>query len=195
MDRTREVAEHALAEQPTGFAALTTYMHAALDLRVSAVIPLALGHLDLDDEELGPARERSSAAIEQIVAAAHAEGSLHPDLTFAEVGMLLVRLSRPVPGPVPKDLNDRLAHWHLDVVLAGLSAGTTSPAGPALSRAPTLRRCARRAPDRAGAPSDPPDGRAARVGLDRPGSARSVLDSGYCASAECGLAAFCRGDR
>jgi hypothetical protein len=39
--------------------------------------------------------------------------------------MLLVRLSRPLPGPVPPELNDQLAHRHLDLLVEGLR-----PAGP-----------------------------------------------------------------
>ena len=51
------------------------YMHAVLDLRVSAVMPLALDRLDLDDPELGPAREASATAVERLVDAAHDDGT------------------------------------------------------------------------------------------------------------------------
>jgi hypothetical protein len=33
---------------------------------------------------------------------------------------MLIRLSRPLPGPFPRDLNDSLAHRHLDLLLDGM---------------------------------------------------------------------------
>jgi hypothetical protein len=57
---------------------------------------------------------------------AQADGALRPDVTFADIGLLLIRLSRPLPGPFPHALDQRLAHRHLELVLAGLRAG---PAG------------------------------------------------------------------
>lgn len=56
------------------------------------------------------------------------------EISFGDIGTLLVRLSRPLPGPVPTDVNDELAHRHLDLVLAGLRAGPDVP-GKGLSRA------------------------------------------------------------
>jgi AcrR family transcriptional regulator len=135
--QTRAAAEGALADERDAFAALTRYMHTALDLRVSAVIPLVLDKLDLDDTELRPARDASASALAQIVDAAHHDGSLPEEVTFADIGMLLVRLARPLPGPIPPDLNDALAHRHLDLLIDGLrqKGKRGKPlAGPALSR-------------------------------------------------------------
>lgn len=120
LGRTREVAEKALAEEAEGFDALARYLGEALEARVSAVIPLVLDKLDLDDDQLGPAREASAAAIQRIVDAAHADGSLHPQVTFADIGTLLVRLSRPLPGPVPADIDAQLARRHLELMIRGL---------------------------------------------------------------------------
>jgi transcriptional regulator SbtR-like protein len=105
-----------------------------LDLRVSAVVPLALELLDLDEADVAAVRDRSAAAVEALVDAAHEDGSLAPEISFGDIGTLLVRLSRPLPGPVPADVNDELAHRHLDLVLAGLRAGPEIP-GEGLSRA------------------------------------------------------------
>jgi AcrR family transcriptional regulator len=137
LERTRLAAEQALAAEADPFDALTSYLHAALDLRVSAVIPLVLDKLDLDDPELRPAREASAQAVERIVTAAHESGALPEDITFADVGMLLVRLSRPLPGPIPPELNDRLAHRHMDLFIEGLrpKARRRELSGPELSRA------------------------------------------------------------
>ena len=135
LDRSAREAAAALAAEPDAFAALACYLHRALDLRISAVMPVLVGELRMD-EELLAARRASAEAVEAVVAAAHAEGSLRADATSGDVGMLLVRLSRPLPGPFPPDLNRRLAHRHLDLLLDGLRPpappGAPLP-GPALS--------------------------------------------------------------
>jgi AcrR family transcriptional regulator len=137
LTHTRREAERARVEQPDAFGALTAYMHAVLDLRVSAVIPLALDRVDLDDEELLPLREASAQAAERMVDDAHADGSLPQDVTFGDIGMMLVRLSRPLPGPLAPDLNNRLAHRHLDLLVEGLRPRPRrrAPGGPRLARA------------------------------------------------------------
>ncbi|MFL6138762.1 MAG: TetR/AcrR family transcriptional regulator [Frankiaceae bacterium] len=139
LGRTREAAERALAEETSAFDALVRYMHEALDLRISAVIPLVLDRLDLEDAELRPAREASARAVEAIVDAAHEEAGLPADVTFGDIGLLLVRLARPLPGPIPAELGDQLAHRHLDLLIEGLRALRDRPGGeltgPALSRA------------------------------------------------------------
>jgi AcrR family transcriptional regulator len=133
---TVEIAERASREESSAMDALVRYMHAALDLRVSAVIPALLDVLDLDDAVLLPARDRGAASVQRLVDAAHAEGSLAEGVTFADVGMMLVRLSRPLPGPISDQLNAQLAHRHLDLLVAGLRAGDAAATleGPALSR-------------------------------------------------------------
>jgi hypothetical protein len=105
-----------------------------LDLRVSAVVPLALDRLDLDDADLAPAREASAQATERLIEAAHRDGSLPTEVGFADIGTLLVRLSRPLPGPVPTEVNDDLAHRHLELVLAGLRSGPGVLAERGMSR-------------------------------------------------------------
>jgi AcrR family transcriptional regulator len=137
--RTIEAAEAALAEESDGFAALVRYMHVALELKVSAVLPLVLA-TEPADEELGPAREVGAALVQRIVDAAHQDGTLAPDITFADIGTLLVRLARPLPGPVPPEVNDRLAHRHLDLLIEGLRyrTGHRVPGGPGMERADLL---------------------------------------------------------
>jgi AcrR family transcriptional regulator len=117
-----------------GLDALAQYMHAVLDLRVSAIVPLALDRLDLDDAELAPLREASAAAVERLIQSAHDDGSLPRQVTFADIGTLLVRLSRPLPGPVPTRTNDDLAHRHLVLVLAGLRSDPDALSEKGLSR-------------------------------------------------------------
>jgi AcrR family transcriptional regulator len=133
--RSRAVAEQALADNEQGYDALAAYLRAALDLRVAAVIPLVLDRLDLQDAELGPAREASAAAMQAIIDRAHDDGTLPHDISFGDVGTLLVRISRPLPGPLAPELEDELAHRHLDLALAGLRVATDEAVhGPGPSR-------------------------------------------------------------
>ena len=101
LEQTRLAAERAAEEHDDAFEALAAYLRAALELRVSAVIPQVLDVLDLDEPELAAAREASARATEALVDAAHAGGDLPEDVTFADVGMMLVRIARPLPGPMP----------------------------------------------------------------------------------------------
>jgi AcrR family transcriptional regulator len=117
-----DAAETALssAADGDGLGALAGYMHSVLDLRVSAVVPLVLDRLDLDEPALAQVREASAGAVERLIQSAHDDGSLPRQVTFADIGTLLVRLSRPLPGPVPTSVSDDLAHRHLDLALAGM---------------------------------------------------------------------------
>ena len=133
LDRTQQAAERA-AEVEEPFEALATYLRAALELRVSAVIPQVLDVLDLEDPELAEARDGSARAVEALVDAARDSGALPKDVSFADVGMMLVRIARPLPGPMPMELKDELARRHLELFIRGLRApaeGTLD--GPALS--------------------------------------------------------------
>jgi AcrR family transcriptional regulator len=138
LERTVEQAREAADEEPDRFAALVRYMHAALDIRAAAVIPALLGSIALqDDEELARARERGARNVQYLIDAAHQDGTLRPDVTFGDIGTLIVRLSRPLPGPFLPDQNSALAHRHLDLLVDGLRATAAARAplpGPALSR-------------------------------------------------------------
>jgi AcrR family transcriptional regulator len=134
LEETRTAAEAAGESPGDGLAALGRYMHDVLDLRVSAVIPLVLDRLDLEDADLAPARERSAAATERLIDAAHEDGSLPREVSFGDIGTLLVRLSRPLPG-LPADVDDELAHRHLELVLAGLRDSPRVLAGDGMTRA------------------------------------------------------------
>jgi AcrR family transcriptional regulator len=139
LEQTRVAAERAAEEHDDAFEALAAYLQAALELRVSAVIPQVLDVLDLEEPELAAARESSARATEALVDAAHASGALADDITFADVGMMLVRIARPLPGPMPEQLKHDLARRHLELFIRGLRGGTGSLAGslagPELSRA------------------------------------------------------------
>jgi AcrR family transcriptional regulator len=136
--QSADAGERALAEASNAFGSLTTYMHAVLDLRVAAVIPVLLEQVELEGEELTAARERGARALQQIVDSAHAAGCLNSEVTFGDIGLMLIRLSRPLPGRIAPDLNAELAHRHLDLLINGLrpaGAAPTALGGPGLSLA------------------------------------------------------------
>jgi AcrR family transcriptional regulator len=133
LQRTQRAAELA-AEVEEPFEALATYLRAALELRVSAVMPQVLGVLDLDDPEVSAARAGSGRAVEALVDAARGSGDLPADVSFADVGMMLVRIARPLPGPMPVEQKDELARRHLELFIRGLRAPASGTLdGPALS--------------------------------------------------------------
>ena len=134
LEQTRVAAERAAEENDDAFEALAAYLRAALELRVSAVIPQVLDVLDLEEPELAAAREASARATEALVDAAHVGGDLPEDVTFADVGMMLVRIARPLPGPMPDELKHDLARRHLELFIRGLRGGEGALDGPVLSR-------------------------------------------------------------
>lgn len=138
---TADAAEQIQALRPDPFEALSAYTHAVLELRTSAVISALLDQLDLNERELRKARDRSARLAERLVTAAVDAGELRKDATFGDIGVMLVRLSRPLPGPMPAETQRELAHRHADVFLAGLRSDAELPslAGPALDLA-DLRR-------------------------------------------------------
>jgi AcrR family transcriptional regulator len=134
LEQTRIAAERAATEHDEPFEALAAYLREALELRVSAVIPQVLGVLDLEDPELAASRESAAAATELLVDAAHESGALPTDVTFLDVGMMLVRIARPLPGPMPAPMKHDLARRHLELFIRGLRGGEGSLEGPQLSR-------------------------------------------------------------
>jgi AcrR family transcriptional regulator len=134
--RTREEARRAAEEEPDAFRALTRYMHRALDIRVAAVIPALLEEISMNDAELRAASDAGVTLIQELIDTAKRKGTLRPDVTFGDIGTLIVRLSRPLPGAFSRELNDQLGHRHLDLLINGLRA-TPDPAatidGPAMT--------------------------------------------------------------
>ncbi|GIH19928.1 TetR/AcrR family transcriptional regulator [Rugosimonospora africana] len=133
---TIEAVRRAQRDHPDPLDALAAYVHAVLDLRTSVVIPTLLAALDLDEPELKAAQSTSARLVEELLAEAHKTGGLRDDVVFGDIGLLLTRLSRPLPGPFSDETQNALAHRHADIILAGLRASTEPPlAGPALKLA------------------------------------------------------------
>ncbi|MGP4029985.1 TetR/AcrR family transcriptional regulator [Actinomadura sp. 3N407] len=120
LQRTTDEAARARDEEPTAFAALVHYMHRVLDIRIGAVFPVLLEEIPFEDEEIAAVRHEGVGIMQGLVASAQREGDLRPDVTHGDIGMLLVRLSRPLPGPLPREVAEDLAHRHLDVLIDGL---------------------------------------------------------------------------
>lgn len=135
LERAAEVARAALAEEPDAFSALTRYMHRTLDVRIAAVIPTLLDEVAMDEAEIRQISDQGTAPVQQMIDKAKADGALRPDVTFGDIGMMIIRLSRPLPGPLSRELNDQLAHRHLDLLIGGLRAGGAgaTAGGPAMT--------------------------------------------------------------
>jgi AcrR family transcriptional regulator len=136
LQRTADEARAALDEERDPFGALVRYMHRVLDIRIAAVIPALFRAIDLEEEQLRRVRYEGSAVLDDLVAAAHRTGRLRKDVTSADIGLLTVRLSRPLPGPFERAQNDELAHRHLDLLVEGLRPRPGRPVaitGPAMS--------------------------------------------------------------
>ena len=155
---TGDAAERAARDHADPFDALAGYVHAVLDLRTSAVIPALLDRLDLTEPQLDAARRRSARLADGLLTAAQRAGALRRDVAFGDIGLMLVRLSRPLPGPIPPGTQAELAHRHAEVYLRGLRAvasGDPLP-GPGLEIA-DLRRLIEKTPVEAA--GDDPAGR------------------------------------
>ena len=135
LQRVAQAAERAVAEEPEPFAALVRYMHLALESQIGAVVPVLLEEIALDDDETLQAREKATRVVQQLVDAAHDAATLRSDVSFGDIGMLIVRLSRPLPGAFTRDLNDRLAHRHLELVADALRPASHRSvlSGPAMT--------------------------------------------------------------
>lgn len=118
--RTSAAARAALVEEPTGFDALRRYLHDALDVGI-AVINRIHGEIDMDDEYWGWS-DSTAGALNEIVDRARGEGTLRPDVELADVGVVLVRFTRPIGGGFDPEIERPLAHRQLDIYIEGLRA-------------------------------------------------------------------------
>ncbi len=133
---TRAAEESAAARhhEPDAYDALARYMRRMLDLRIGVAIPPLLGRVSLAERQLARTRERLTAVVSEIIDAAQRDGTLRPDITFGDIGLIIMRLSRPLPGPFSPELDRELAHRQLDLLIDGLRADRAAAplAGPAL---------------------------------------------------------------
>jgi AcrR family transcriptional regulator len=135
LQRTMDEARRAAEEEADPFGALVRYMHRAIDARTAAVIPALLGEVNFADEEIARARQEGPAILDPLIEAAKRTGQLRTDVTSGDIGMLIVRLTRPLPGPFPAEMNNSLSHRHLALLIDGLRPAAREPIlpGPALT--------------------------------------------------------------
>ncbi len=119
LTQSAAAADAALAEEPDAFTALARYLHDAIDLRIGVVIPM-LAERVLSDEEVVAARDASQRGLAAVVQAAHDEGSLRPDVGSGDIGLLMIRMTPPLPIAISPEDNHRLSHRHLELMLDGL---------------------------------------------------------------------------
>jgi AcrR family transcriptional regulator len=123
LTKTAAAASAAAAQEDDPFEALARYLRDALELRVSAVLPALIDTLDLEnDPELSPVRAESARAVRKIIADAHTAGALPEDVTFTDIVTMLVRIARPLPGPLDAEGKHDLARRHLELFIRGLRA-------------------------------------------------------------------------
>ena len=145
----------AVAEERSAFEALRRTLHAAVDLRIGAILPALAGRVEVD-ANLAEARARTNALLDELIDRARDEGDLRPDAAFGDIVMIAARLTRPSPGAATSpELDLELAHRQLEIYLAGLRPGRADPLpGPALGLAELESLIARR--DAAGAERSEP---------------------------------------
>jgi AcrR family transcriptional regulator len=129
LEQTQAAARSARNSHQDPLAALTAYMHAVLDLRTSAVMPELLDQLAEDDPQRLEISSAINSIIEELINDARHQGLIRDELRFADIGLLLVRLSRPLIG-LKDELQLPYAHRHLDLVLAGMRPGEPPLSGP-----------------------------------------------------------------
>lgn len=122
-----EAARTALAESDDPYDALRRFMHAALDAKIGAIMPVLAGRVVFDAEVDG-ARLAVGLPVQGILDAAQEAGLVRPDVAFGDIVFMVVRLTRPLPAIAKILVDDDLAHRHLDIYLDGLrAAGRTEP--------------------------------------------------------------------
>ena len=138
MDQARQAADDALrAGDP--WTGLADYICACVEMRSGALAALA-GQIETTAEMRELAR-RSMARLSEIVARAHRDGSLRPDVTALDITWLIEQFSRRPPDPVPPDEERNVRVRLVAIALAGLRAqpGQALPGRPP-SRARYVRR-------------------------------------------------------
>jgi AcrR family transcriptional regulator len=134
MEQSRQAAEDALrADDP--WTGLADYVRACVELRSGALASLA-GQIEVTAEMRSTA-VRSMACAAEIVARAHRDGSLRPDVTPLDISWLIEQFGRRAPDPVDPEEERNVRSRLLAIALDGLRARS---AGPLPGRPPSLSR-------------------------------------------------------
>lgn len=132
MEQAHAAARQALtAEDP--WTGLTEYIAACVALRSGALAPLA-GQIAMTDELLRAYRDGRGPS-DEVVARAHADGSLRADATAVDVAWLIEQFGRRPPDAVDPAEASRVRARLLAIALDGLRAPGARPLpGPPPSR-------------------------------------------------------------
>ena len=141
-----EAARQAAGAEGDPADALRRFMHAALDLKIGSVVPALLGHFTAD-ELFGRVRGDVADPVETVdhlLARARTAGVIRPDVVFGDIVLMIIRLSRPLPGGGRVPADEALAHRQLDLYVDGLRPTgsprpTTALGGPAVDAAAFIR--------------------------------------------------------
>jgi AcrR family transcriptional regulator len=121
MEQALEAAEEALrADDP--WAGLAGYITAAIELRSGALASLA-GRIETT-EEMRRAAQRGLTCVTEIVARAHRDGGLRPDVTAMDISWLIEQFSRRSPVPADADAERNVRSRLVSIALDGLRAGS-----------------------------------------------------------------------
>lgn len=106
---------------------------------IARVVAVHFGHewrevLQPYDAELSAASDRGAGAVTALLGAARRSGAVRADLAFADIGLLLTRLARPLPPGESPAVQDAVAQRHLAIALAGLRPDDVPLPGAGLDR-------------------------------------------------------------
>ncbi|HEX4657316.1 MAG TPA: helix-turn-helix domain-containing protein [Streptosporangiaceae bacterium] len=124
MEQTLEAADDALkTEDP--WTGLSGYVRACIELRSGALGALA-GQIETTPEMRSTA-QRGMTRMQEIVARAHGDGSLRPDVTALDVTWLIEQFSRRAPDPVDPGEERNVRARLVAIALGGLRASGREP--------------------------------------------------------------------
>lgn len=124
LERLYEAVTRAAAEEGDPFEAIRRFMHAALDLKIGAVMPSLFGRFEVNQvlNEVPDAID----PLQELVARAQEAALLRADVAPGDVVFMIIRLTRPLPGgSFPEDA--ALAHRQLEVYIDGLRPSAAWP--------------------------------------------------------------------
>jgi AcrR family transcriptional regulator len=141
MEQALAAADDALqASDP--WTGLSGYIKTCVDLRSGALASLA-GQIETT-AEMRTTAARSMTRMEEIVARAHQDGSLRPDVTALDITWLIEQFSRRAPDPVEPPEERNVRSRLVAIALAGLRTGPDQPLpGRPPSRARYVNRWSR----------------------------------------------------
>lgn len=139
MDRVAEQAEQMLAASGDAFEALSRFVHASADERVSALCPMMSETFYKQHPDLVAARGRMEQLVEKLMARAQKAGQLRPDVGVGDLMISVVQLSRPPAGAMCL-AHDRFVHRYLQLFLDGMRAPARSELPGTAATLEELRR-------------------------------------------------------